>query len=170
MEVLFPEKTSELIAGERSSAHAGPILPFFFFPGIVLPFFRGQYFHFVTLSVVRKVTEKPVLFLPHPIAPGQSNTMRSPHFPYITNLCGTNVGISASLVNGSAATFQLPNLKHVETCVNVMTDAKHFIMFLKEKCLQSMLGLQYFTLLCNDAEYKNMDQGKRLGQLYDVQN
>jgi hypothetical protein len=47
LEVLFPEKTSVLIAGGRSSA--GPILPFFIFifPGIVLPFFRGQYFHFV---------------------------------------------------------------------------------------------------------------------------
>jgi hypothetical protein len=39
LEVLFPEKTSELIAGEHSSA--GPILPFFFL------FFRVQYFHFV---------------------------------------------------------------------------------------------------------------------------
>ncbi len=58
LEVLFPEKTSALIAGERSSA--GPILPLFIFifPGIVLPF---CYF-----SVVRKVPEKPVLFLPHP--------------------------------------------------------------------------------------------------------
>ena len=41
LEVLFPEKTSALIAliaGERSSA--GPILPFFIFifPGTVLPF------------------------------------------------------------------------------------------------------------------------------------
>jgi hypothetical protein len=47
LEVLFPEKTSALIEGERSSA--GPILPFFIFifPGIVPPFFRGQYFHFV---------------------------------------------------------------------------------------------------------------------------
>ncbi len=55
LEVLFPEKMS---AGERSSA--GPILPFFIFifPGTVLPF---CYF-----SVVRKVPEKPVLFLPHP--------------------------------------------------------------------------------------------------------
>ncbi len=65
LEVLFPEKTSALIgliAGERSSA--GPILPFFsgdstsIFPGTVLPF---CYF-----SVVLKVPEKPVLFLPHP--------------------------------------------------------------------------------------------------------
>jgi hypothetical protein len=67
LEVLFPEKRRResslsrasapaLIAGERSSA--GPILPFFIFPGTVLPFF---YF-----SVVRKVPEKPVLFLPHP--------------------------------------------------------------------------------------------------------
>jgi hypothetical protein len=33
-----------------------------------------------------------------------------------------------------------------------------------------MLGLRYFTMLCNDVEYKNMDQGESLGQLYDVQN
>jgi hypothetical protein len=50
LEVLFPEKTSALIAliaSERSNA--GPIFPFFIFIflGIVLPFFRGQYFHFV---------------------------------------------------------------------------------------------------------------------------
>ena len=32
-----------------------------------------------------------------------------------------------------------------------------------------MLGLRYFTMLCNDAEYKNMDQDEILGQLYDVQ-
>jgi hypothetical protein len=67
LEVLFPEKRRResslsrasapaLIAGERSSA--GPILPFFIFPGTVLPF---SYF-----SVVRKVPEKPVLFLPDP--------------------------------------------------------------------------------------------------------
>jgi hypothetical protein len=36
-----------------------PNFTFFIFPGIVLPF---CYF-----SVVRKVTEKPVLFLPHPV-------------------------------------------------------------------------------------------------------
>jgi len=33
-----------------------------------------------------------------------------------------------------------------------------------------MLDLRYFTMLCKDAEYKNMDQGKSLGQLYNVQN
>ena len=33
-----------------------------------------------------------------------------------------------------------------------------------------MLGFKYFTMLCNDAEYKNMDQGESLDQLYDVQN
>jgi len=32
-----------------------------------------------------------------------------------------------------------------------------------------MLGLRYFTMMCNDAEYKNMDQDEGLGQLYDVQ-
>ncbi len=33
-----------------------------------------------------------------------------------------------------------------------------------------MLGLRYFTMLCNYAEYKRMDQDRSLGQLYDVQN
>ncbi len=33
-----------------------------------------------------------------------------------------------------------------------------------------MLGLRYFTVLCEDAEYKNTDQDESLGQLYDVQN
>ena len=55
LEVLFPEKCA-LSAGERSR---WPNITFFIFPGTVLPFF---YF-----SVVRKVPEKPVLFLPHPL-------------------------------------------------------------------------------------------------------
>jgi hypothetical protein len=33
-----------------------------------------------------------------------------------------------------------------------------------------MLGLRYCTMLCKDAEYKNMNQDTSLGQLYDVQN
>ncbi len=33
-----------------------------------------------------------------------------------------------------------------------------------------MVGLRYCTVLCKDAEYKNMDQDMSLGQLYDVQN
>jgi len=32
-----------------------------------------------------------------------------------------------------------------------------------------MLGLRYFNMLCNNAEYKKMDQDKGQGQLYDVQ-
>jgi len=32
-----------------------------------------------------------------------------------------------------------------------------------------MLGLEYFTMLCSNAEYKNMNQDHSLGQLYDVQ-
>ncbi len=32
-----------------------------------------------------------------------------------------------------------------------------------------MLGLRYFTMLCNNAEYKNIDLDDRRGQLYDVQ-
>jgi len=33
-----------------------------------------------------------------------------------------------------------------------------------------MLGLRYFAMLCNYAEYKRMGQDWSLGQLYDVQN
>jgi hypothetical protein len=32
-----------------------------------------------------------------------------------------------------------------------------------------MLGLRYFTMLCNDVEYESMDQDESLGQLCDVQ-
>jgi hypothetical protein len=32
-----------------------------------------------------------------------------------------------------------------------------------------MLGLRYFTMLCNNVEYKNMDLDVSWGQLYDVQ-
>ena len=53
-----PGKIVSAYRGRALHTHAGPILPFFIFPGTVLPFF---YF-----SVVRKVPEKPVLFLPHP--------------------------------------------------------------------------------------------------------
>ncbi len=42
-------------------------------------------------------------------------------------------------------------------------------MFLKEKRLYTMLGLRYFNMLCNNAEYKIMDQDESLSQLYDVQ-
>ena len=53
-----PGKIVSAYRGRALHTHAGPILPFFIFPGTVLPFF---YF-----SVVRKVPEKPILFLPHP--------------------------------------------------------------------------------------------------------
>jgi hypothetical protein len=58
--------------------------------------------------------------------------IQSIHLSY----CGADVGISASLANASATTFQLPTLKHVKTCIDMTKDAKHFIsMFLKEKHL-----------------------------------
>ncbi len=50
---------------------------------------------------------------------------KNPIFP---QYCGADVGISASLVNASAAMFQLLTLKHVKTCVDMMTDAKNFIL------------------------------------------
>jgi hypothetical protein len=33
-----------------------------------------------------------------------------------------------------------------------------------------MLELRYFTMLCNNTEYKEMDQDVSLGQLYKIQN
>ena len=77
LEVLFPvkcrressafwkycsrKKIAECQTPNAARSSAGPILPFFIFifPGTILPF---CYF-----SVVRKVPEKPVLFLPHPL-------------------------------------------------------------------------------------------------------
>ncbi len=37
-----------------------------------------------------------------------------------------------------------------------------------EKCLYKMLGVRYFTMLCNNAEYMRMDLDLNQGQLYDV--
>jgi len=68
------------------------------------------------------------------------------------------VGISVSLANAIATTFQLPALKQV---VYVLE---------REMFIVKMLDLRYFTMLCKDAEYENMDQGKSLGQLCNVQN
>ena len=39
-----------------------------------------------------------------------------------------------------------------------------------EKHLFKMLALRYFTMLCNNAEYKKMGQDLSRGQLYDAQN
>ncbi len=33
-----------------------------------------------------------------------------------------------------------------------------------------MLGLRYFVMLCNNAEYKRIGQDQSLGQVYDVHN
>ncbi len=65
----------------------------------------------------------------------------------------------------------ISNLGRVETCADMMTDSKRFYsMFQKEKRLQLMLELRYFTMRCNNAEYKKVGQDTSLGQLYDVQN
>ncbi len=48
------------------------------------------------------------------------------------------------------------NLKYVETFVDILTYAKRFhSMFWKRNVFRNMLGLRYFTMLCNNAEYKN---------------
>jgi hypothetical protein len=36
--------------------------------------------------------------------------------------------------------------------------------------LYRMLYLRYFTMLCNNDEYKMMDQDMSIGQLYDLRN
>jgi hypothetical protein len=52
-----------------------------------------------------------------------------------------------------------------------MTDAQMFLFYvLKREMFIVKVRLRYFTMLCNDAEYKNMDQDESLGQLYDEQN
>jgi hypothetical protein len=50
LEVLFPEKNVSAYRGRALKRSRWPNLTFFFFflfPGIVLPFFQVQYFHFV---------------------------------------------------------------------------------------------------------------------------
>jgi hypothetical protein len=51
-----------------------------------------------------------------------------PKLNYYNAYCGADVGKSASLPNSSAAMFQLPTLKHVETCGAMTIDAKCFIL------------------------------------------
>jgi hypothetical protein len=72
----------------KSRAYAGKrSFTFFIFLGTVLPFF---YF-----SVVRKVPEKPVLFLPHPPNCGHRNGIANKFF--FSTLNDTNLGkIAAS--------------------------------------------------------------------------
>ncbi len=85
--------------------------------------------------------------------------------------CGVNVRISASVANASSAKeFQLRPWSMLKFFVDMSTYAKHFhSMFWKRNIFRTMLGLRYFTRLCNNAEYKNMDQDGSLGQLYNVQ-
>ncbi len=53
----------------------------------------------------------------------------------------------------------------------MMTDAQMFLFYvLKREMFIVKVRLRYFTMLCNDAEYKNMDQDESLSQLYDEQN
>jgi len=82
-------------------------------------------------------------------------------------------GISANFGDCQCRNVSSLTLWQVETCFNIMTNAKHFILCSwKRNIYSQMLGLRYFTMLCNDAEYKNMDQpskdllqAKRLGLL-----
>jgi hypothetical protein len=43
-------------------------------------------------------------------------------------------------------------------------------MVLKGKHLYKMLGLRFFTMLCNNVQYRRMDQDLNPGQLYNVHN
>ncbi len=56
-----------------------------------------------------------------------------------------------------------------ETCADISSDAKHFILGFKKKCFVSRcFSLRYFTIICNTDKYKMMVQDLSLGQLYDV--
>jgi hypothetical protein len=55
-----------------------------------------------------------------------------------------------------------------ETCADMLTDAKHFIQCYRKRNVCTKLS--YFTILCNNDEYKRMGQDLSLGQLYNVQN
>jgi hypothetical protein len=65
-------------------------------------------------------------------------------------LCGADGRVSASCKNSSSVMFL--TLKG------------------KKLCLYIMFRLRYFTIVCNNNEYKMMSQGSSLGQLYNVQN
>ncbi len=63
------------------------------------------------------------------------------------------------------------NLEWDETCADILSEAKCFILYFKKgKHLYIMFRLRYFTSLCNTNECKMMGQDTGLGQLYDVQN
>jgi len=46
----------------------------------------------------------------------------------VWHFCGPDVRISASLANANAAKVSTATLKHVETFVDMMIEAKHFIL------------------------------------------
>ncbi len=69
-----------------------------------------------------------------------------------------------------AAPQYMSDLQKDETCANILSDAKYFILYFKKgKCLYIMFVLRYFTIVCNTSEYKMMSQDPSQGQLYDVQ-
>jgi hypothetical protein len=70
---------------------------------------------------------------------------------------------------------QMPALQHFlsdlerrdETCADVMNVL--FYVLEREKFVQNV-GLRYFTMQCNNAQNKRMDQDLFQGQLYNVHN
>ncbi len=52
------------------------------------------------------------------------------------------------------------DIERDETCSNISSDSKCFILYFKKgKHLYIMFRLRYFTTVCNVNEYKMMDQG-----------
>ncbi len=77
LEVLFPKKRrressafwkycSRKKIAKRQTLQRWPNFTFFYFSGYSTSIFPGTVLPFCYFSVVRKVPEKPVLFLPHP--------------------------------------------------------------------------------------------------------
>jgi len=68
-----------------------------------------------------------------------------------------NDRISESCEKGSSAMFHSWPREKNETCADISSDPKHLILYFKKKmfCLECS-SLSYFTIRCNDDEYKMM--------------
>jgi len=63
--------------------------------------------------------------------------------------------------------FNISSLRKDETCADISSDAKCFILYFKRKTFGiECFRLRYFTIICNVDERKRMDQDLSRGQLY----
>jgi hypothetical protein len=65
----------------------------------------------------------------------------------------------------------ISDLERDETCADILSDAKHFILYYKKgKCLYMLFRFRNFNIVSNINEYKMIGHGANLVLLYDVQN